>query len=143
MQSRKHSRRNVQYSSYLLSKCLSKLFPGLLERLKYQVVWYSLPAPTMVEAALEVLSLPTYLFLRFCAKFVTMIRSGQYVINNGRSHIIVNFEHYNGKQMNTKMMNSKGKKPGFENACSRHKKRIFEKEGLDRRGNTSQKYLFT
>ena len=52
--------------------------------------------------------------IRFCVKIVTMIRSGQYFINNGCSFVIVNFEYFNGKG-----------------------------EDLEQRGNTSQKTLFT
>lgn len=41
--------------------------------------------------------------------------------------------------MNIKMLNSNGNKQSFKNACSRHDKRNFKKQGLDKRENTSQK----
>ena len=63
-----------------------------------------------------------------------MIRSGQYVINNGRDYIIVSFEYFNGKWMDIKIMNGKAKKA----AISQHKKQKFEKD-LRQTGSTSKK----
>ena len=56
-----------------------------------------------------------------------MIISDQNAIKNGSSYIIVNFEHFNGKWMNFKIMNSKKNKLWSENACSQ-KKGILEKK---------------
>ena len=81
--------------------------------------------------------------IRFCAKTVTMARSGKNAINNGCSYIFVNFEHFDGAWMNMKIMKSKGNKSSFENAYSKHKNQNFKKEDLDPRGNTSLKTWFT
>ena len=64
----KNSYRNIQYS-YLLSKGLRNLFPGLLE--KIQMPNYFFPVPNLVETLMEALPLKAiYLFNQVALDFL-------------------------------------------------------------------------
>lgn len=45
LQNKNGSHGDIQFSSYSVSKCLGNLFPGHLEKLKCQIVCFSLHEP--------------------------------------------------------------------------------------------------